>query len=149
MKKIFALCFFLFAGIALRAQTQNPITWTASYKSVSSTAGEIIITATIEKNWHTYSQRPTEDGPVPTSLMFKESKQYQLVGKAEESDEHEIFDNAFGAKIFVFSDKAEFTQKIRVVGKAGFSIPLQIEYMCCNDKMCLPPKTVELTVKVQ
>jgi len=149
MKKIITLCLVVFAMLASHAQTQNPITWTATYKPVSSTAGEIVISAVIEKNWHTYSQRATEDGPVPTSFVFEKSKQYEIVGKAEESDAHEIFDNAFGAKIFVFSNKAEFTQKIRVIGKPGFSIPFKVEYMCCNDKMCLPPKTVDLSVKVQ
>lgn len=149
MKKILTLCFTLFTAAHVYSQAQNPVTWMASYKSISASEGEIIITAHIEKNWHTYSQKPTADGPIPTSFSFTPSKQYQLVGKTEESPAHEEFQEAFGAKVFLFSDKAEFKQKIKITGKPGFSVPFKVEYMCCDDKMCLPPKTMDLNVKVQ
>jgi hypothetical protein len=136
------------SAFTVRAQ-QNPVTWTASYKSLSPTEGEILIHATIEKNWHTYSQRPTDDGPVPTSFTFPVSKQFQLVGKTEESEAHEEFDPAFGAKTFSHTDKADFKQKIKLTGKGGFPVNFKVEYMCCDNKMCLPPKTIELSVKVQ
>lgn len=149
MKKIVALCFAVFAVVNLHSQAQNPVTWMTAYKSISATEGVIIITAHIEKNWHTYSQRPTTDGPIPTSFNFPLSKQFQLVGKTEESEAHEEYQEAFGAKVFLFSNKAEFKQKIKILGKSGFPISFKVEYMSCDDKMCLPPKTVDLTVKVQ
>lgn len=144
---------FVFAGIfwlnVFAAQPQNPVTWMASYKALSATEGEIIVTALIEKDWHTYSQRPTEAGPIPTALAFKPGTQYKLNGPTTETDAHEEFVKAFDAKIFVFTDKAEFKQKITHNAKGAFIIPFTVEYMCCNDRMCLPPKTVELSVKVQ
>jgi len=147
MKKLLPVCIAFFAFFNAHSQAKNPVNWITSYKSISATEGEIIITAIIEKGWHTYSQKPTADGPIPTSFNFTESKQYQLVGKVEETDAHEEFDQAFGAKLFVFNDKAEFKQKITFTGKGGFSVSLKVEYMCCDDKMCLPPKTVDLSVK--
>jgi len=147
MKKIFALCIVLFTY--LNGQAQDPVKWAAIYKSISATEGEIVITAVIDKPWHTYSQSAPNDGPVPTSFNFTPSKQYQLVGKTEEIGAHEEFDAAFGTKIAVFVDKAEFRQKVKLMAKAPFSIPFKVEYMCCDDKMCLPPKTVDLSVRVQ
>ncbi|MDP3567523.1 protein-disulfide reductase DsbD domain-containing protein [Sediminibacterium sp.] len=148
MKKIFAITICLFYFLGVNAQDQNPITWVASYKSISATEGEIIITPKIEKGWHTYSQKVTADGPVPTSFKFTESKQYALVGKTEENNVHEEFDKAFDAKIFVVTDKSGFKQKIKV-SKPGLTVAIKIEFMCCNDMMCLPPKTIDLTVKTQ
>lgn len=149
MKKVMAIAFCLFAFFGVRSQGQNPVTWQASYKSISATEGEVIISAKIEKGWHTYSQRPTDAGPIPTSFKFVESKQYKVVGKTEESNAHEEFVKAFDAKIFVFQDKAEFKQKIKLSGKTATTIAFKVEYMCCNDMMCLPPKTLDLTVKAQ
>jgi len=149
MKKIFVVCIALFVFSNIFSQTKDPVKWAAIYKSISATEGEIIITASIDKNWHTYSQKPTTDGPVPTSFNFTASKQYQLVGKVEESAAHEEFDPAFGAKTSVFTDKAEFKQKIKLLGKTPATIPFKVEFMCCDDKMCLPPKTVDLSVKTQ
>ena len=149
MKNIISLCFCFFLFFNGKSQPQNPLTWVATYKSLSATEGEIIITAKIEKGWHTYSQRPTEAGPIPTSINFTPSKQYRLVGNTEETDAHEEFVKAFDAKIFVFHDKAEFKQKVKLTAKSGFNITIKVEYMTCNDMMCLPPKTTDLTVKVQ
>jgi DsbC/DsbD-like thiol-disulfide interchange protein len=149
MKHLFLLTFLIFSsGIFNSAKAQDPVKWTAAYKSVSATEGEIIITANIEKGWHTYSQRPTKDGPIPTSFTFTPSKDYELEGKTTESEAHEEFVKAFEAKVFIFSNKAEFKQKIKLK-KKGANIPIKIEFMCCNDMMCLPPKNVELTVKAQ
>jgi DsbC/DsbD-like thiol-disulfide interchange protein len=149
MKKIIALCLVLFSISAIKAQGQNPVNWFATYKAISATEGEIIITARIEKGWHTYSQRPTEAGPIPTSFQFAPSTQYQLIGKPVETDAHEEFVKAFDAKIFVFTDKAEFKQKIKLSVKAGFNASFKVEYMSCNDMMCLPPKIIDLNVKIQ
>jgi hypothetical protein len=130
------------------AQVHDPVKWSARYNPLSETEGELLITATIEKGWHTYSQRPTTDGPIPTSFTFTPSKKYELKGNTVESDAHEEFVKAFEAKIFVFKDKAEFRQKIKLKDGAGFDVPLKLEYMSCNDLMCLPPKTIDLSVKV-
>lgn len=148
MKKLITLCICLFNLATLHAQTQpNPVTWFASYKSISATEGEIVISATIEKNWHTYSQRPTDAGPVSTIITFAPSKNYELIGKTEETDAHEEFDKAFDAKIYVFTEKAGFRQKVKLNSKPGFVIPFKVEFICCNDMMCQPPKIVNLTVK--
>jgi hypothetical protein len=149
MKKLVAIVFCLFAFLGARSQGQNPVVWKAVYKSISGTEGEIIITPKVEKGWHSYSQKVTADGPIATTFKFTESKQYTLVGKVEESNVHEEFDKAFDAKIFVVTDKSEFRQKIKLVGKAGATIAFKVEFMCCNDMMCLPPKTIDLTVKAQ
>jgi thiol:disulfide interchange protein DsbD len=149
MKKILALSFSFFALLSVCAQNQNPIKWTASYNSISSLEGEIIIRAAIEKTWHTYSQQANNAVPFPTLFSFKESKQYQLVGKTMENNAHEEFDAALGEKLLVFTDKAEFKQKVKLLTSGPQTILFKAEYICCDNKMCLPPTTIDLTVKVQ
>lgn len=149
MKKLVLFYFCLLSlGASFYAQ-QNPVQWFASYKSLSATEGEIVITATIEKGWHTYSQRPTDAGPINTTFSFTNLGNYSLIGKAEETGAEEHFEKAFEANVFSFTGKAEFRQKVKLVGKTGFVIPFKVEYVCCNDNMCLPPKTIDLNVKTQ
>ena len=136
-------------GMACHGQELNPVKWTAAYKAGSGKEGDIVITATIEKGWHTYSQRPTDAGPIPTTFTFTPSKGYSLDGKTTESDAHEEFVPAFDAKIFVFTGKAEFRQHVKLASGRPVNIPVKIEYMSCNDMMCLPPKTVSLMVTAQ
>ena len=148
MKKLIPLLALAFSfKFADAQQKQDPVTWNAVYKSTGADEGEIVITGNIQKGWHTYSQRATDAGPIPTSITFSPGK-YELNGKTEETDAHEEYVPAFEAKIFVFTDKAEFKQKVKLKTKAQ-TILMKIEYMSCNDMMCLPPKTVDLSVKTQ
>jgi hypothetical protein len=149
MKRLLLLLsFFGFLQSGLKAQTQNPVKWQAAYKAINATEGEFIITAEIDPQWHTYSQRKTDAGPIPTSFQFVANKNYYVNGNTEETGAHEEFVKAFDAKIFVFTGKAEFKQKIKRNNKTPFSVSIKVEFMCCNDVMCLPPKTETLTVNV-
>jgi DsbC/DsbD-like thiol-disulfide interchange protein len=149
MRFLRLLSLIFISSLSLSAQEHNPVFWTCSYKAISATEGEITILAKIEPGWHTYSQRPTEAGPISTTIQFTPSKQYDLAGKTEETNVYEEYDKAFEAKLFMFSDKAEFKQKIKLKSGPGFSISIKVEYVSCSDKMCLPPKTIELNVKAQ
>ncbi len=149
MKKTLALCIGLFTFFNVSAQGPNPVKWTATYKALSAKEGEITITALIDKSWHTYSQEANNAVPFPTLFSFKESKQYQLVGKTEEKNAHEEFDEALGAKLLVFTEKAEFKQKLKLLSPGPQTILIKVEYICCDNKMCLPPTTIDLSVKVQ
>ena len=149
MKSIITSWLLILFSFYIRAQEQNPITWTANYKAINSSEGIIVITANIEKNWHMFSQKPTDAGTIPTSFNFENSKQFQLIGNTEEIGAKEEFIKEFDATLFLFSSKAEFSQKVKLLSTTGFNIKFKVEYMCCNDKMCLPPKTIELSIKTQ
>ncbi len=149
MRIIHLLCLLFGSSFSLISQQQNPVVWTSSYKAISATEGEIILLGTIQAGWHTYSQRPTDAGPISTTIRFNPSGTYELVGQTQEVNVHEEYDKAFEAKLFVFSGQAEFRQKIKVKTKAAFTVPVSVEFVCCNDNMCLPPKTIELSVKIQ
>lgn len=147
MKALFT--FFSVLIFSVLSAQQNPVTWSAVYKGTANSEGEIIITAKIEKGWHTYSQKATDAGPIPTTFTFPKSKDYEIAGKTEESNAHEEYVKAFEATLYVFHDKAEFRQKVKLKSKSALTIPFKVEFMSCNDMMCLPPKTIELSVKTQ
>lgn len=149
MKKTLALFIGLFVFVTSYSQTESHVTWTANYKSLSATEGEITIVATIDKDWHTYSQQANNAVPFPTLFSFKESKDYQLSGKTEEKNAHVEFDAALGEKLLVFTDKAEFKQKVKLNTKGSHTVLFTVEYISCDNKMCLPPTTKDLSVKIQ
>ena len=147
--KHFLLTLFASSTFFINAQNSlNPVKWTATYLSKTATEGELLFTAIIEKNWHIYSQRATDAGPIPTSFTMVPSSDFELIGKVEETNAHEEFVTAFDAKVFVFEGTAAFRQKIKLKSKKSFSIATSLEFMTCNDKQCLPPKTIDLIVPV-
>lgn len=148
MKHLFFILFSLITFLGLSQTPLKPVTWSVAYIPNGSTEGEIVFTATIEKKWHIYSQRPTDVGPIPTSFTVTPNASVELIGKVIENDAHEEFVAAFDAKVFVFSEVAIFRQKVlRKSGKA-FTINTSLEFMTCNDVQCLPPTTLNFMVSV-
>lgn len=148
MRHLF-LSLFLLVNLITFSQTQlNPVSWSVSYTDLPDNEGEIVFKAKIDPKWHIYSQRPTDAGPIPTSFSISPPAGIELLGHVQENDAHEEFVAAFDAKVFIFEKEAVFKQKIKRKTTAGATISAAVEYMTCNDRQCLPPKTVDLTVTV-
>ena len=139
---LFAAWSFVLALPALPAQ--NPVKWAFSSKNVGDGQYDLILTGTIDDGWSTYSQfLESEDGPLPTELVFQEGAHYKLVGKAKESgDISKAYDKVFDMTISKFKHKAIFTQRIQVTDAAQPVIGY-ISYITCNDESCMPPKSVD------
>ena len=148
MKNLFLILFSLLAFLGISQNALKPVVWNVTYVEKSSTEGEIIFTAMIEKKWHIYSQRPTDVGPIPTSFTITPNPNYDLVGTVIEKDAHEEFVAAFDAKVFVFSGETIFKQKVIRKQKKAFIINTSLEFMTCNDVQCLPPTTLNFSVSI-
>jgi len=136
--------FFLAAATSAFTQILDPVSWSFSKEKTGEHEYDLIFTAGIENKWHLYGQNLPEGGPIPTSFQFGESVSYERIGEVEEITEPEVkFDPSFNMDLTMFSHKAIFKQKIKVLSQEGFTINGSIEYMCCDDERCLPPTEEE------
>ncbi len=74
MKKILGL--LLLITTTSYSQILEPVKWTTDTKKLSDTEYELIIVATIEQDYHLYSQNVPKNGPVPTTFIFEKSNNY-------------------------------------------------------------------------
>ena len=99
MKKLILILSFMFLGLFSNAQIIDPVVWDFSNQEISTTETELQFNASIEEHWHLYSQFTGQyyhdEGPVPTSFVFKESKYFELVGGVVEEDPITFFDPIF------------------------------------------------------
>lgn len=147
--RYFFLSLFLVLNLVMLSQAPlSPVSWSVSYTDLPNNEGEIVFKAKIDPKWHIYSQRPTDAGPIPTSFNITPGTGFELVGKVQENDAHEEFVAAFDAKVFIFEKEAVFKQKVKRKSTAGAKLSASVEYMTCNDRQCLPPKTVDLSVDI-
>ena len=85
MRKItLILGLVFFSSLGAFAQLENPVSWSYAAKKTSSTEAVVYIKATIEDNWHLYSQNIKPGGPNKTVFTFPASKDYTLIGKTSE-----------------------------------------------------------------
>ncbi|MFA6127388.1 MAG: cytochrome c biogenesis protein CcdA [Bacteroidales bacterium] len=119
------------------AQMVDPVTWTYSLKRVNDSIYELRYTAAIEPTWHMYSQSVPPDGPNATTFTFEKSTDYQRIDTVlEVTKAEEEFDQMFNMKVPYFALEAEFSQKIKVIGKQPFKVTGTIDYQICDDHSC-------------
>ena len=148
MKKTYFLTLLLLPFLFF-SQAMNPVKWVAKYTESANGEGEITAQASIEKGWHVYSINLNPDaGAIPTTITYSPGSDYQIIGKPLEEGVKEEFDKMFEMKIASFEGKAVIKQKIKRKNTKEFQTPLKIEYMVCNDKQCLPPKTIDIMMVV-
>ena len=147
VRNLLLVVFSLLFSVALTAQ--NPIKWSFTTKDVGNCQVDLIMTGTIEDGWYTYSQfLESEDGPVPTTFTYQQTSAFKLVGKAKESGEIiKVHDKVFDMNLTKFKHKAIFTQRVELNDPTK-PITGYLNYMVCNDEMCLPPKDVDFSFKI-
>ncbi len=133
-------------SVALFSQIFKPVKWTTSIEKVSDSEYILVATANIKDGWAIYGQNIADGGPVKTSFVFQQRKNYELVGKTEEFNGCEKFDKTFEMNLVKFYEKAIFKQRIKLSSEMT-NINAQVEFMSCNNERCLPPDMVELVFK--
>jgi Disulphide bond corrector protein DsbC len=149
MKKIIISLFVLFAGMA--ANAQNPVTWSYGAKKIADKTYEITIVATITNGWHLYSQiQPSDAIAIPTTIKINNNPLIIKDGKIKEVGKLEKYkDKELGISANQYSNTVSFVQKVKLKSKVKTNVSGSIEFQTCDDKKCLPPKTVTFNVPVQ
>ena len=144
--KAVILSVFLFMTMAVSAQ--NPVTWTFSSKKLADNTYEIKMTATMDKGWHLYSQVQPDDAIAgPTTFTIIDNPLIEKVGKIKEIGKMQKFhDKELDISANQYSEKVDFVQIVKLKGKVKTSFNGSVEYQTCDDKKCLPPKTVNFKV---
>ncbi|SEO32047.1 thiol:disulfide interchange protein DsbD [Mucilaginibacter gossypiicola] len=147
MKKLHFILIAIFFCVNAKAQDLNPVKFRVYSKKISRVETEICMEARIDTGWQIYSLNIADGGPIKTQVTFKPSKYYRLSGAVSESARDSIYSDAFGMNIRYFKRRAIFIQKI-ITTKANIIIRGKLSYMANNDKMCLPPDSVNFELKI-
>ncbi len=138
-------------GRAAWAQGRLPASWTATVTPGAARAGETVtvtVSAKIKAPYHIYSVVPVPPpGPQATEATVS-APGLKPLGIPEESAPHSINDANFGKTVGIHETTATFTERLTVDAgaKAAPNVPLSVSvrYMACDDKSCLPPRTVKV-----
>lgn len=148
MRRTITILFLLVSAAAAQAQVLEPVTWSFRSEKTAENTYDIVMTASIDENWHLYAIDIPEGGPIATSFTFEEPAGYALEGKVVAVDKPEVkFDNSFGMNIGMHSGKAEFRQKITVNAYPA-TVRGYATFMSCDDKQCLPPRDAEFELVI-
>ena len=144
MIKYIALYFVLACNFTALAQgfnpgasTQDPVSWQAHVEKQDDTNYQLILEATIEPEWHIYSQFTDPAGPLPLELEFlKAGEDFTLDGPTLESETTVAYSDIFEVDETFFSDRAILTQDIELNNPKTAFIKLILKYQVCK-QVCI------------
>lgn len=127
----------------------DPVQWNTSIKKINANTYEIHLTATVKSPWHLYSQATPAGGPVPTVISFAKNPVLAFDGNVlEKGDLVKKREEVFGIDVMYFNNTVDFVQVVKTKAKVKTNVTGSVRYMVCNDRECLPPKTVSFELQV-
>lgn len=151
--KFWSFLVLLFCSVnSLFAQMQNPVHWSYEMSPIQSDGTAVItFTASIDEPWHMYDVKEPENGPVPTSVKYTNLKNAEVLGEiVAKSKLIKKFEPAFGMELSFYENVAVFQQKLKVKDvSADVVAEGSVEYMCCDDQMCLPPTKAKFALSAK
>ncbi len=121
-----------------RGQQAAPVSW--RFEALPERAGEttLLFTAALAPGWHLYSQHLKDGGPVPTRFRLEPGDDFICETTIQEKGAaHTFYDSMYEMDITWYAGAVSFEQKIRLVNPIQ-AIRGTVEYMTCNDRMCIP-----------
>jgi thiol:disulfide interchange protein DsbD len=122
---------------------ENPVAWTLKGSAPRPGAtSTLTLVAKIEPGWHLYGLSQPDEGPRPTRIWLPEEQPYKLAGDIKAPKTRRKFDENFGLEVEYFDGEAAFRIPVRSGPDAAGRVRVSVQYQSCNDRLCLPPKTV-------
>ena len=135
MKYIISLFTLLVSFFINAQQFEEPVSWSYSVEKINDTEYDLIFKAEIKTDWHVYSQFTPDGGPLPTEITFNnEGTNFELVGKAIESETHREYSDIFEVDEVFFKEKALIKQRIKLLQEDIHAVQGNIFYQACIDK---------------
>jgi thiol:disulfide interchange protein DsbD len=140
--------------LLLLALLAPPVQWTIAPPKAAPQAGakfQVAVQAVIEEGWHLYSLKKLEGGPIPTTITIPPGQKFALAGPVEAPSPERKMDDAFGMEVESYSGSVEFTVPVEAAKDAAGAQTLEVaaRYQACNDRECLPPRTVKLSLPLK
>ncbi len=149
MKKFAIVFLSLLFTLQLSSEILKPVKWNFEVKYPKEGEAVLYFHAKIDKGWHIYDMQVQADGPRPTSFLLDKSPNFVPLSKAIASLKPIVkYDSSFMMKVGSYSNAASFYIPVKVLSSKAFKISGQLQFMCCNDKSCLPPEDVPFSFDV-
>ena len=138
---------FLFAALLSVVSAFAQVTPSVSYKRVSPTEIDVIFTIKAASGWHVYGTNIGDGGPTPASFNIDSATGAKTKGKLKGGPGlKNVIDPIFEMPVSFYEGTATFTQRIELTEK-NYNLAGYLKFGACNDENCLPPTSVDCTVK--
>ncbi len=119
---------------------KSPVEWDGSVKKIDDLTYELSLFATIEKDWHVYSQHtPNKNGmgPIPLAVKFlNNNTDFSLEGVLKEGKTFREYSDVWKFDEVFFKDEGALTQRVKLLNPSVKIIKAELTYQVCKT-VCL------------
>ena len=142
MKKLCLILLMAFAVIIpaqMRAQIIDPVKWSFAIQELNENEFDLVATALVDPQFHIYSTKMPELGPLPTVFEFESSSDFEVVGEARDAIQGEkYYDDIFEVEYVQFKGTAVYAQRLKKLTDKPFVVVGSIAGQACKDGSCVP-----------
>ena len=148
-----SLC--LCAASAAQAPVQ-PVQWTGAVTPKTAvkpgTSIDIELSAEVQEGWHVYGLTQLPGGPTPLRVSVDANEAARGTGAATGTAPLKKHDTAFDLDTEVYERSFALHLPVQVDEHAAArrqTVPVSVRFQSCNDRVCLPPRTVHISVPIE
>ena len=126
------------------------VKWNASVTKSTATSASVALTATIQDGWHVYALSQPPGGPTALKISIPAGAPFALQTPVAETKVTRHEDPSFKMEAVYYLDAVNLILAVKKEGTpATDSVPVDVRFQACNDRLCLPPYTAHLTADPQ
>lgn len=124
------------------AQDEHPVSWKFDAVKTGPLTFKVQMHATVKEPYHIYPQQASGGIGMPTSIVFSEDPNVELVGAIEEKGAEPVGEEGAAH----YSKGVTFSQTVKLRSDEKTTLQFRIKYMACTDLMCLPPANKQFSI---
>jgi thiol:disulfide interchange protein len=150
MVRLFSLpgLLLLLSALAFGQRPEEVVKWSGH---IAKSAGhtEAVLTGKISPGWHVYSITQPPGGPNAASVSVPAGQAFHIQGPITGTQPRSAFDPNFQMKTEFYESSVTLKVPLATESEANAqNIRINVRFQTCNDRLCLPPKTVRLDLPV-
>ena len=149
-KVILTICAIGFIILGYTQTAEDLVQWSVKSTYLGNKDYEVVFTARIAEGWHMNALVPSSDSkkfsPNPTTIAFKPSDFFELVGELTANTPIEKYDSIFDLNLYYHEGAMTLKQRISLIEKGPVMIRATISYQVCNDVCLEGKKSVEFVI---
>lgn len=137
MKKLSVILTLVMLLLGSVFAQEAPVTWDFKTVKVNDSIAELQFQASIQENWHLYSQTHNNGMEMPIEFNFISANNYSRIGKVTEPNPIVHYDPMFNDTSKYFVNSVTFKQKVKILQNEPFAIKGRISGQACIDGRCV------------
>src|SRR5579863_8860925 len=141
-------------ALSAPAFAQDPVRWSGTVGAQGIQANgtfDVSISGVADDEWHVYSLTQGPGGPIPTTIAISGRQPFAQNGAVRGPEPTTAYDRNFDIQTETYDGTFTLVVPVRISpGAPGTAATLRVAvgYQACTNRLCLPPRTVVVSVPV-